>query len=181
MNRHSTPRRQRGTTLVEAATVTAIVALFAGLTVPGFGPTIERRHVEGAAAQLETDLQLARVTAVARNTGVRMRFQALADGSTCYVMHSGAAGACACGADGQPVCQPGAEPLRVVHFAPDAPARVVANSGSLLFDPARGTVTPTTTAKVQGRGGATIHLVVNVMGRVRSCSPAPAMPGQKAC
>lgn len=181
MKRHSTPRCQRGTTLVEAATVIAIVAIVTAMALPNFGPSVERRHIEGAAAQLETDLQLARATAVARNTGVRVRFQALADGSTCYVMHSGAAGACGCAANGQPVCQPGAEPLRVAHFGPDAPTRVVANSGSLLFDPARGTVTPTATAKVQGKGGAAIHLVVNVMGRVRSCSPAPALPGFRAC
>jgi type IV fimbrial biogenesis protein FimT len=176
-----TPGRQRGTTLVEAATVTAIVAIVAGLAVPGFGPAIERRHIEGAAAQLETDLQLARITAVARNAGVRVSFQSPGDGSTCYVMHSGAAGDCNCAVDGQPVCSPGAEPLRTAYFGPDAPLRIASNSKSMLFDPVKGTVTPTATAKVQGRSGAAIHLVVNVMGRVRTCSPAPAMPGHKAC
>ena len=176
-----TPGRQRGTTLVEAATVTAIVAVVAGLAVPGFGSTIERRRIEGAAAQLETDLQLARAAAVARNDGVRVSFQASEDGSSCYVMHGGAVGDCHCAADGQPVCSPGAEALRSAYFGPNAPVRIVANSKSMLFDPVRGTVTPTATAKVQGRSGAAIHLVINVMGRVRACSPAPAFPGQKAC
>jgi type IV fimbrial biogenesis protein FimT len=175
------PGRQRGTTLIEAATVTSIVAIVAGLAVPGFGPSIERRHVEGAAALLETDLQLARATAVARNAGVRVSFQMLADGGSCYVMHSGRAGDCGCTADGQAVCEPGAEPLRVAHYGPELPVRISANSRSMLFDPVKGTVTPTATMKVQGRSGAAIHQVVNVMGRVRSCSPAPALPGYKTC
>jgi len=176
-----TPGRQRGTTLVEAATVTAIVAVVAGLAVPSFGPSIERRHVEGAAAQLETDLQLARATAVARNDGIRVSFQAAADGSSCYVMHSGAAGDCSCAAGGKPVCSPGAEALRSAFFGADAPVGIASNNKSMLFDPVKGTVTPTATAKVQGRSGAAIHLVINVMGRVRACSPAPAMPGQRTC
>lgn len=176
-----TPGRQQGTTLVEAAAVIAIVAVVAGLAAPNFGPTIERRHVEGAAAQLETDFQLARASAVMRNSGVRISFQAPADGSTCYVMHTGAAGDCGCAADGQPVCKPGAEPLRVAHFEPGGPVRIVSNSASVQFNPRLGTATPTATAKVQGPSGAAIHLVVNVMGRVRACSPAPALPGYKAC
>jgi type IV fimbrial biogenesis protein FimT len=35
--------------------------------------------------------------------------------------------------------------------------------------------------KVQGRSGAAVHQIVNVMGRVRSCSPEPALPGFRAC
>lgn len=179
--RQPTPGRQRGTTLIEAATVTAIVAVVTGLAVPGFGRSIERRHIEGAAAQLETDLQLARATAVANNAGVRVSFQALADGGSCYVMHTGAAGDCGCTGDGQPVCRPGAEALRTAHFGPGMPVGIASNSRSILFDPVKGTVTPTATMKVQGRSGAAVHQIVNIMGRVRSCSPAPALPGFRSC
>ncbi|MDZ7589492.1 MAG: GspH/FimT family pseudopilin [Rubrivivax sp.] len=181
MKRHPAPRRQRGTTLVEAATVTAIVSIVTAMALPGFGPSVERRHIEGAAAQLETDLQLARATAVASNAGVRVSFHALADGGSCYVMHTGAAGDCGCAADGQPVCRPGAEALRTAHYGPGVPVRIASNSRSILFDPVKGTVTPSATMKVQGRSGAAVHQVVNIMGRVRSCSPAPAMAGYKTC
>jgi len=181
MKRHSTPGRQRGTTLVEAATVIAIVSVVTAMALPNFGPSVERRHIEGAAAQLETDLQLARVTAVASNTGVRVSFQVLADGGSCYVMHTGAAGDCGCTEEGQPVCRPGAEALRTAHYGPGVPVRIASNSRSILFDPVRGTVTPTATMKVEGRSGAAVHQIVNVMGRVRSCSPAPALPGFRAC
>ena len=181
MNTPRTPDRQRGTTLVEAATVTAIVSIVTAMAQPNFGPSVERRHIEGAAAQLETDLQLARATAVANNAGVRVSFQVLGDGGSCYVMHTGAAGDCGCTADGQPECRPGAESLRAAFYGPGAPVRIASNSRSILFDPVAGTVTPTATMKVQGRSGAAVHQIVTVMGRVRSCSPAPALPGFRAC
>ncbi len=74
MKRHPTPGRQRGTTLVEAATVIAIVVhRHRPWRCRASGPAWQRRHIEGAAAQLETDLQLARATAVASNAGVRVQ------------------------------------------------------------------------------------------------------------
>ena len=180
---HGTPagRRQRGATLIEAAVSTVIVAIVAGIAAPGFEQARERRHLEGVAAQLETDLQLARATAVARNAGLRISFEAAADGSTCYVVHSGAVGDCVCAADGSAVCRADAEALRSVRFAASLPVRVVSNSRSIVFDPVKGTTTPTATMRVQGRSGAAIHQIVNVMGRVRSCSPAPALPGYRSC
>ncbi len=175
-----TGQRQRGATLIEAATVLMVVAAVSGLVGPSFQQARERMHLEGAAAQLETDLQFARSAAVARNAGLRVSFETRDDGHSCYVVHSGSAGDCSC-ASGAPVCQPGAEALRSVHFGPDLPLRVVSNSRSILFDPVRGTVTPTATLRVQAAGGAALHQVVNVMGRIRTCSPAPALRGYRAC
>jgi hypothetical protein len=54
---------------------------------------VERRHLEGAAAQLETDILYTRSQAVAVNEPLRMRFQQHATGS-CYVVHNGPAKAC---------------------------------------------------------------------------------------
>ena len=55
-----------------------------------------------------------------------------------------------------------------------------ANVASIAFDPLHGTSTPTGTLRlVDGRGRA-VHHVVNVMGRVRSCTPA-GVPGWRAC
>jgi type IV fimbrial biogenesis protein FimT len=70
---------------------------------------------------------------------------------------------------------------RVVHFAADSGVAVAANVRSLVFEPTRGTVTPTATLRVEGARAA-VHQVVNIMGRIRSCTPdAAAMPGYKAC
>ena len=56
-----------------------------------------------------------------------------------------------------------------------------ANVASMLFDPVHGTSTPTGTLRVLDSRGRAIHHVVNIMGRVRSCSPQGAVPGYRAC
>jgi type IV fimbrial biogenesis protein FimT len=125
---------------------------------------------------------LSRSLAVARNEAVRMGFERDADaGTSCYVVHTGAAGDCSCTANGSAVCSNGAEALRSVRYGADVPLALTSNSRSILFDPVRGTITPTATVRVTGSNGAAIHQVINIMGRVRSCSPAPAVAGYATC
>jgi len=174
------PRRQRGLTLIECATALSVLAVVAGIVAPSFERSIERRRVEGTAAQFETDVHFARSLAVARNAPVRMSFSAPA-GASCYVIHTGVAGQCDCSPKGLAVCSGGAEPLRVVRVGGELGISLQSNSRSILFDPVKGTTTPTGTVKVSGRSGSAIHQVVNIMGRVRSCSPAPVLSGYKAC
>jgi type IV fimbrial biogenesis protein FimT len=173
-------RRQAGLTLVELSITLAVLAILVGVAVPNFEQARELRRLEGAAAQLETDLQHTRALAVAHNETVRMSFEASANAS-CYVVHTGNVGDCSCVDGGLPVCQPGAQALRAVHFGSDLPLRVVSNSRSITFDPVKGTITPTATVRVLSRQGAAIHQVVNVMGRVRSCAPAPGLAGYRRC
>lgn len=173
-------RTQAGVTLVETATVGAIVAVLTGLAAPGFDGSVQRRHLEGAATQLETDIHHARMLAVARNAPLRISFESGAGGS-CYVIHTGAANQCGCAADGSAVCQGDARAERSVHFAPGQAVSLHSNSRSVLFDPAKGTSSPTATVQLRARNGAAIHQVMNIMGRVRSCSPAPALSGYRAC
>ena len=65
-------RAQAGVTLVESMVTASVLAVVTGLTVPGFEASIQRRHLEGAAAQLETDIHHARMLAVARNMPLRI-------------------------------------------------------------------------------------------------------------
>jgi type IV fimbrial biogenesis protein FimT len=61
---------------------------------------------------------------------------------------------------------------------------VQANVASILFDPLHGTSTPTGTLRVVADSGRAVHHVVNIMGRVRTCSPAGAAPvvaGYRVC
>lgn len=162
-------RRQTGSSLIECAIVTTVVALTLGAALPSFQEARQRRHLEGTAAQLETDLQLARAEAVARNEPVRLSF-AQGDAGSCYWLHTGA--------KPQAVCEHRTDALRQVQL--DTAVRLQSNSASLLFDPIKGTVTPTATVRLQTEAG-TLHLVVNVMGRVRSCSPDGALPGLARC
>ncbi len=173
-------RRQRGVTLVETSVVASLVAVITGIAVPSFEGAIQRRHLEGAAAQLETDIHHTRMLAVARNAPLRISFEAGAGGS-CYVIHTGSAKQCSCNADGTATCQGEAQAVRSVHFTVGDPVSLKANSNSVLFDPATGTNTPTATVKLTAHNGAAIHQIINIMGRVRSCSPAPALSGYVAC
>ena len=172
-------RRQRGVTLIESLIAVAVTAVALGSALPGFEQARERHHLEGAAALLETDIMYTRSLAVARNQGVRMGFEATPAG-TCYVIHTGAANACGCNAAGVAVCDAGAQPLRTVHFPASGMVGLRANVRSILFDPRLGTSTPTGTLRVVGRSNAAIHQVVNIMGRVRSCSPT-GVNGYPSC
>jgi len=87
---------QRGLTLVEASIVLTVVALSVTTAIAGFGDLIQKRHTEGVAAELANDLQFVRTEAVARNQGVRIGFGSESGGARCYVIHTGAAGACSC-------------------------------------------------------------------------------------
>lgn len=171
-------RRQAGVTLTESAVVLGIAAILLGAAVPGLGELRLRRQLEGVAAQLETDIQLARSEAVARNQSVRIGFAADETGS-CYLLHTGAAGDCRCDGQGATACRAGAEALRSVPLVAGAPVQLSANSASILFDADKGTVTPTASLRVRSRIGE-IRQIVNVMGRVRSCSP-DGLPGYRRC
>lgn len=173
-------RAQIGVTLIETTTVSAVLAVLTGLAAPAFDQSIQRRHLEGAATQLETDIHHARTLAVVRNSALRISFESGAGGS-CYVIHTGAANECGCAADGSAVCQGTARAERSVYFAAAGPISLKSNSRSVQFDPAKGTSTPTATVQLQARSGAAIHQVMNIMGRVRSCSPAPALSGYRKC
>ena len=171
---------QQGLTLVESLISLAVVTVSLGAAVPGFQQAQERRQLEGAAAQLATDIRHARGLAVARQAPVRLSVQSSVE-STCYVVHTGSAGDCRCTDAGAAACTAGAEAVRTVVFAAGLPLRLSSTSASMLFDPDRGTVTPTGTLQLQTRSGPAIRQVVNIMGRVRACSPEATVAGYPAC
>ncbi|MBI5719840.1 MAG: GspH/FimT family pseudopilin [Burkholderiales bacterium] len=171
-------RRQRGFTMIEGLICVTVLLLAVSATLPGFSTAREHRRVEGAAAQLETDLQLARSLAVAQNRTVRFEIGRDEHG-TCYVVHNGAAGDCTCSAQGA-VCKPGLEAHRSQHYAADTGVTLQANVGSMVFDPLKGTVTPAATLRVEG-ARTSLRQIINIMGRIRTCSPDGAMAGYKTC
>jgi type IV fimbrial biogenesis protein FimT len=175
--------KHSGVTLIETSVVSAIAAVVMSTVTPSFAGFIENRRVDGAATNLHADIQFVRQEAVLRNQPVRLSFYK-ADNNSCYVAHTGNHADCSCDAVGQATCAAPIQAIKTVAFSTADKVAVQANVNSILFDPLHGTSTPTGTLKVVAKSGRAVHHVVNVMGRVRSCSPqvnAVAVPGYRAC
>ena len=172
--------RSRGVTLIEACVAIAIVAIVAASAAPGLQSLIDARRLDGVATQLATDLQFVRGEAVARNLPLRLSVEASAAG-TCYVVHTGNAGDCHCAASGPALCTGGAEAIKTTLLTFADRVGLASNAGSLLFDPVHGTCTPTASLRLIDPRGREVRHIVNVMGRVRSCSPDAAVPGYRPC
>jgi type IV fimbrial biogenesis protein FimT len=171
---------QRGLTLVELAATLAVLAVTASAAAPGLRSLMDGRRLNGIATTLAADLQLARNEAIARNEPVRVSLHAT---QQCYVVHTGSASQCDCAAPASPAaCTAGATQIRTVRWDASSDALAVqSNSASVLFDPLHGTASPTGTWRVVAADGRAIHQVVNVMGRVRTCAGAGAIPGLRPC
>jgi type IV fimbrial biogenesis protein FimT len=180
MQRKSFSGFQRGLSLIEVCITLAVVAILAGTAAPSFIETFQKRTLDGSAGELVTDLYLARSAATSHQDGVRFSMHAVAGGS-CLVVHTGAVADCACASDGVAQCTNGASLIKSSFYAASKGVTVTANVASIRFDPTHGMATPAGTLRVTAKDGSAVHHVVNIMGRVRSCSPGGAMRGYKAC
>jgi type IV fimbrial biogenesis protein FimT len=143
---------------------------------------IAARRLDNVANQLANDVHLIRTAAVVRNQALRLSFLPRTGGS-CYVIHTGSAGQCECSNSGNDpaICRGNAREIKTVSLSYADQISVVPNVSSVVFDPMHGTSVPTGTLRVVGAGGREVHHIINVMGRVRSCSPSPALPGYRTC
>lgn len=173
--------RTRGLTLLETMCACSVLAVALGVVAPGMRAWQDRQSLLGTAAELETDLQFARSAAVARHETVRFAIQPLGTGGSCYMVHTGLPRQCVCTGQGTASCQGGGEVLRLVELPAQGAVHIGRHGLSLAFDGHRGTVTPTATIQLMDDQGTAIHQIVNLMGRVRSCSPLGAVSGIRAC
>ena len=173
---------QRGVTLIETMSVLFVVSLAIGTAMPSLASLRQKAELAGAAAQVETDVQFARSQAVALNRTVQLTLRE-ANGATCYIIHTGPAADCTCSGQvpSASTCGDNSGLLRAVSFASQGSVQVRSSSKSITFDPIRGTVTPTATLRVEARDGRAIHQIVNLLGRVRSCSPQGPVVGERTC
>lgn len=173
-------RRQRGLTLLEVMVVVAITAIVAAAAAPSLKAMVDSRRLDSATTRLAADLQLARSEAIARNRPLRLSIFTGA-GASCWIVHSGAPADCRCSGDAGAVCAGEARAIKSVVLATDERISVAGNVASIVFDPLHGTSTPTGTLRLVGARGHSVHHIVNVVGRVRSCSPEGAVPGYPVC
>ena len=166
--------------MLETTGVGTIVALLVCSAIPSFSGMIQRQRLSGLATQIATDIRFTRNASVWRNEPLRLSFYSTPEGS-CYVVHSGMRPQCACTADAA-VCAGPTVPLKTVAIDATTGLTVRANVSSLLFDPLHGTSTPAGTLRVVSPAGS-IHHIVNVLGRVRTCTPsdAPPLSGYRTC
>jgi type IV fimbrial biogenesis protein FimT len=170
----------RGVTLIEACVVVALSAILLASATPDMRRFIDGQRLRSLADRLAIDLQFARIESVARGQPLRLTLHGDGEAS-CYLLHTGSASQCRCDAAGQARCDAGAEAIKAVTVPAADRMSLGANVGSMVFDPVFGTVTPTGTWRISAADGRAIHHVVNLIGRVRSCSPQGAIAGYPAC
>jgi len=160
--------------------VLVVTAIVAATAIPGLANFIDGRRLDAAAVALAADIQFVRTEAIARNRTIRLSVHGDARQS-CWVVHTGAAADCVCGATGPAMCSGDALQIKTVVLGAAEHVSVQSNVASIVFDPLHGTSTPTGTLRLVDTRGRAVHHIVNVMGRARSCSPGGAVPGWRAC
>lgn len=174
-------RRQRGITLLECCVCLTILCILVGSALPSFASMLDLQRLRGMSATLAGDLQLTRSEAILRNADVRMSFHA-AGGGSCYVVHTGPASACSCTSAGQAQCSgPQALLISARHWPASGAQQVNANVSSILFDPRIGTASPAGTVVLTDSAGREIRHIVNLRGRVRTCSAQGALVEHPQC
>ena len=175
----------RGFTLIELMVTVAVAAIVLSLAIPSFIGLLARKRVEGTFTELQTDLQLARSEAVARNTPVRVTF-----GSSCYVLHSQPVGAGATSCSQTAASTIGNLATQIKTTQLPAGSAVLTPQASLTlveFDPVRGTATwdgSGTDAQIvvsSASGPWQLRASMVVTGRVSTCSPSGSVRGFTSC
>lgn len=160
----------RGWTLLEMLLTIGI----AGLLVTGAGTAwsslTQNQRIQGLAQELSQHIQWLHSEAASRQESIRLSWYQSSQGA-CYVSHTGAANQCSCLGQ-QASCQAPAKLLRF-GFVPDRESiKLSSTSSSMLWDPVAGTTTPTGTIRLESTSGQSVRVVVNILGRARTCTDA---------
>jgi type IV fimbrial biogenesis protein FimT len=174
-------RQQRGWTLVEGLATVAVAAVLVGSAVPSMNDVVGKVRLDGQASEVSHTAAYARGLAVSLNEGVRLSVKPAQDGAVCLIVHSGGASSCGCSYGAVPQCSAEARVFKAASFPAGGPVSLSANTSSLRFDPANGTVSPTGTLSLTDRRGREVRHVVSIMGRVRTCSPGASVKGYAPC
>ncbi|NWG73629.1 MAG: GspH/FimT family pseudopilin [Rubrivivax sp.] len=182
-------RSIRGFTLVELMVVGALLAILLTLAAPSFTAFFAKKRIEGVAANLLTDLELARSEAVARNALVQVTF-----GTGCYVIHalpataSASSSATSCSATAVTIGS-GEQEIKRFQVASGAPFAVGAGGSltAILFDPVRGL--PRFVPSAAGAavtvdstvGGWSLKVQIARNGSTSVCTPDGSVSGVPGC
>ncbi|MFN9708354.1 MAG: GspH/FimT family pseudopilin [Burkholderiales bacterium] len=171
--------RHGGLTLPEILVVLSLLAITLSGAVPAFAAHRDYVRLKQASMQLVTDLQLARSESALRNLPVRWSWQPYPEGS-CYILHTGRSTSCPCTLLSVH-CEPGSLLLKSVRWGRKDQISLQSNVTSIRFDPTLGTSTPAARLKLTTSQGKSIDHVINIMGRIRTCSTPDNRLGLPGC
>lgn len=145
----------RGFTAIELMVVVALIAVLLAVVVPSFQEQLARRKLEGAATELNTDIQFTRSQAVSRNAAVSLTTTTagytVTDGTTTF---------------------------KAVALDPSLS---LTNGVTLTYDPMRGLANAITLDLSSSRTGVQMGVRTNAMGRARLCTPLGSFKGYTTC
>ena len=152
--------RVRGFTIIELMVALVVVAILAVVAAPGFGEYFAAQRVKGAAEELLTDMQFARMESVQKNAQVTFAMSASGytitrGGNTVKSVSLGSGTTVSGGSTLQAVF----DPVRAMATISNGPSVTIANGGT----------------------SRTLRVDINGMGRVNICSPSGTFKGYSAC
>ncbi|HRQ59409.1 MAG TPA: GspH/FimT family pseudopilin [Azoarcus taiwanensis] len=182
---------QRGVTLIELMIVLVILVILVAMAGPAFIDTLDRRRIVDATEALGKQVQQARMVAIESNRVISLIFDG--DGSEwCFGLTD--QNDCDCNVEND--CR---IPLGIAANLAGTDYQTVRASsaqfsgvslagapGALRFEPLRGVRIggePTESARFQSARGLEAQVLVNVIGRVATCSPdgSSKIIGVKTC
>lgn len=176
-------RLQRGFSAIELLIVMVIVSVLASIAVPSFTSMLNRGRVKGAGSDLYTDLQYARSEAVQRNAIVRVGFTTSST-AWCYVIYTGNAGGCTCGSSASTCTAPSTALKNVASTTYTGVSMATSSGLSIVIEPRQAALDTTGspgTVTLTSSDNQVMQDEINLLGRVRLCSPSSSVPGYPAC
>lgn len=164
-------KHECGHSLIQALVCLAILATLSVQALVMATGWIQAQRSDAMAKKLRNAFVFARSEALSSRVEHRISFFNSTSGSCLVVYSSTASTRCTCNSNGQAVCAAGAV-ARLVEVLPHSTGiQLSSNSASVGIEPRSGLVTPTVSVDLRPTIAPPTRHIVNISGRLRTCSP----------